>query len=384
MRLRLAALRSSGDSTLDELERSFREAGLAAGFSEEPVQADVAAVLVLTGGTERSIVEIAKDARAALIFYHGSFNSLAAASEAAALLREEGTQAWLYDVSEARSTLRQAAGAAAAVDGLRGLTITSFGGASEWLVYSDGSGDLLGARVSVTPIDELVKGSAASGPEAFRGKEPTLEGVDRADLDKAMSLLGAMRRLSAGPLTVRCFDLLRLYGVTPCLPLAILNSEGLPAGCEGDVPSLLTMIVLSTIAGRPAWMGNVTPGPRPGTLGIAHCTFPLSEASSYVVTTHFETGRPLAVRAEVREDGRATLAKYDPRTRTMRAIRGEVERGRQFTRACRTQVLFRVSDNAVRLSLTRPLGAHYAVVFDDVMPGLRVFSALEGIQLEEA
>jgi hypothetical protein len=30
------------------------------------------------------------------------------------------------------------------------------------------------------------------------------------------------------------------------------------------------------------------------------------------------------------------------------------------------------------------MGAHYAVVFDDVVPGLRAFASLEGLRLEEA
>ncbi len=385
MKLRASVARAQGSSEdIDEVERQFRLSAASAGFSEAEGTADVAAVLVLTGGTERDVLRFSEGARVVLLFYHSSYNSFAAASEAAALLGSLGASVWLYDWTESSRVLRQAARAADSLTGLRGLTITSFGGPSEWLVYSDGSGDLLGARVNVVPLEDLVRDAKASPAESYPLSPTGLEGVSEGDVQKALSLLAAMRRLSKGPLTVRCFDLLRAYGVTPCLPLAILNSLGTPAGCEGDVPSLLTMYILSSISGRAAWMGNVTPGPEPGTIGIAHCTFPLSETPSYSLVTHFETGKPLAVRAEVKEGQVATIAKYDARTRTLRSISARVRLGTTFTRACRTQVAFSVSEDALRLFLSKPMGAHYAVVFDDVRPGLRVFSGLAGVKLEEA
>lgn len=385
MTLGFSVVRSSApEDSLLQLEYEFRHFAQEAGF-REVTGAEVSAVLVTTGGTERSIVEFAGGSKVALLFYHDSSNSLAAASEAAALLAERGTRVWLHHVSEARDVLRQAANATRAYSSLRGLQITSFGGPSEWLVYSDGKGDLLGATVRVVPLDRLVREAGSAAPEELDVRPVAAEGVDEADVRKALALLTAMKRIAGdGPLTVRCFDLLRLYGVTPCLPLALLNSRGLVAGCEGDVPSLLTMYIVSSISGRPAWMGNVTPGPEPGTIGLAHCTFPISEALNYSLTTHFESGKPLAVKAEVPEGRRATLAKYDPRTRTLRAIRATVRSGRQFTRACRTQAVFSVSQEAVRLTLSRPMGAHYVAVLDDIVPGLRVFSALAGINLEEA
>jgi len=383
LRLRHAAVRSSGSPVLDEMEAEFRRAAEAAGFSAEPGPVDLAAVLVLTGGTERKILEASQGAKLVLLFYHDSYNSLAAASEAASLLQASGVGVQLYDFGSARQVLAQAARAAEAVEELKGVKITSFGGPSEWLVYSTGEGDLLGASVEVVPLEDLAKEAEGAEPEQMPGQPSRLEGVSGEQVERALRLASAMRRLSEGPLTVRCFDLLRIYGVTPCLALAALNSKGLIAGCEGDVPSLLTMYILSKLSGRPAWMGNVTPGPA-GTLAIAHCTFPLSEASSFELTTHFETDRPVGVRAYVREGLRATLAKYDPRNRTLRAIRAEVALGRPFTRACRTQVAFRVSERALELTLSRPMGAHYAVVFDDVVPGLRAFASLEGLRLEEA
>ena len=44
---------------------------------------------------------------------------------------------------------------------------------------------------------------------------------------------------------------------TMCLPIALLNEEGMPAGCEGDVNSTLAMYLLSQLSGAPAHFGEM-------------------------------------------------------------------------------------------------------------------------------
>ena len=44
---------------------------------------------------------------------------------------------------------------------------------------------------------------------------------------------------------------------TACLPLALLNGEGFPAGCEGDMNSTIAMLLLSELSGRPTHFGEM-------------------------------------------------------------------------------------------------------------------------------
>jgi len=44
--------------------------------------------------------------------------------------------------------------------------------------------------------------------------------------------------------TLRCFDLLSTVKNTGCIALSKLNDEGIPASCEGDIPTLLTMMIV--------------------------------------------------------------------------------------------------------------------------------------------
>lgn len=44
---------------------------------------------------------------------------------------------------------------------------------------------------------------------------------------------------------------------TMCLPIALLNQEGMPTGCEGDVNSTLAMYLLSQLSGAPVHFGEM-------------------------------------------------------------------------------------------------------------------------------
>lgn len=44
---------------------------------------------------------------------------------------------------------------------------------------------------------------------------------------------------------------------TACLPLALLNNERFPAGCEGDLNSTITMLLLSELSGQPTHFGEM-------------------------------------------------------------------------------------------------------------------------------
>lgn len=71
-------------------------------------------------------------------------------------------------------------------------------------------------------------------------------------------MYGALKRLikkyDLNAVTVRCFDLLKAVHTTGCLALAILNAEGIPAACEGDQKSLISMVILNALTGGSGFM----------------------------------------------------------------------------------------------------------------------------------
>jgi L-fucose isomerase-like protein len=61
----------------------------------------------------------------------------------------------------------------------------------------------------------------------------------------------------------------------PCLGFARLRDNGIPAACEGDMDSLLTMLLFQYMIDRPGFQGNATFDTSRNALWTAHCTAPL-------------------------------------------------------------------------------------------------------------
>ena len=94
--------------------------------------------------------------------------------------------------------------------------------------------------------------------------------------------------------TIRCFDIVKTCGTTSCLALALLNDEGIVAGCEGDMQTLLTMLLAKRICGEVAFMANPSQLTDNSSM-LAHCTIPLSMCDETIVRSHFESGIGVAI-----------------------------------------------------------------------------------------
>ncbi len=59
---------------------------------------------------------------------------------------------------------------------------------------------------------------------------------------------------------------------TMCIPIAWLNEEGIPTGCEGDVNSTLNMFILSQLSSDPVHFGEMLAlDERDNTIVTSHC-----------------------------------------------------------------------------------------------------------------
>lgn len=161
-------------------------------------------------------------------------------------------------------------------------------------------------------------------------------------------------------LTIRCFDLLTTVYNTGCWALAKLNSEGIPAACEGDVPTLLTMMVAKRITGCPGFQAN--PARLQGSqMLFAHCTLPLSMCETYSLTTHFESGIGVAIHGEL-PLGDYTLMKINGDGTRIFAEDVRLVRNQFEPNLCRTQVWLEVSEQTKQYFLTNPIANHHMIV----------------------
>jgi L-fucose isomerase-like protein len=300
--------------------------------------------------------------------------------EILSFLRQQGREGEILHGSAAYIAERIAAlsRAARARRRLQGSRAGVIGRPSDWLIASDPDReavrDRLGIELVDIPMEELVTEirlglcEAPSGVPLKGVRHSVNPKVTQKTFDGALDIYGAVKRLidryDLSAVTVRCFDLLSAVGNTGCLALALLNSEGVPAGCEGDIPTMLTMCVANALFDVPGFMANPSRmDPSTGEMVFAHCTVPFSMLRDYSYDTHFESGIGVAVKGELPE-GPMTLFKMSPGLDRCFAAEAGLIKNLSEKHLCRTQVLLRLDDRTLCRDyfLKDPIGNHHVIV----------------------
>ena len=255
---------------------------------------------------------------------------------------------------------------------LAGMRLGVVGHPSDWLISSDVDYEwartVLGVELIDIPIDELValygKG-CYSAPSGLRPlNEPKYgKSITEADFQKAVNVYGALKEIAKkynlNGLTLRCFDLLTSIGTTGCLALSLLNSEGLIATCEGDIPAMLSMAVSLAVAGNSGFQVNLS-RIRDDRFLFAHCTVPLNIVGNYCYDTHFESGIGVAIHGEF-TPGPATIFKIGAKLDRYIAEDVDLEANEYGDNLCRTQVIIK-SHNLADYMLRKSLGNHHIII----------------------
>ncbi|WP_148208655.1 hypothetical protein [Archaeoglobus profundus] len=274
-------------------------------------------VVVASGGTERKILEAVNEP--VVVWALPYYNSLPAVLEAYAV---KEFRFFYSDIDEkALEKIKIYERVFNAIKRLRGIRLGIVGGVSDWIV-TDGNW--------VRNLLEVVE----IGLEDVRVEG---EGVERA-YSVYNSLREIIERYELDALTIKCFDLLE-KDTTACLALHLLNDE-IPAGCEGDLEAVFTMIVLRLLTNQPCWMANINRIGR--TAVLSHCTVPKSMCEYVKLTTHMESGKGVGIEGVLRK-GIVTIARF----RGKRALiaRGRILRGNLGDETlCRTQVEVETGD----------------------------------------
>ena len=131
---------------------------------------------------------------------------------------------------------------------------------------------------------------------------------------------------------VRCWPEMRnQHKLTPCAAHALMSQDGIPNGCEVDLPALITTYILNRLAGTPAFNFDITALlAREGAIQFAHCGAAAPELAevpgSVQLRVHMRTGTGATVEFPFKQ-GVVTLAKLlRPRNGALRlfAARGQV------------------------------------------------------------
>ena len=226
-------------------------------------------------------------------------------------------------------------------------------------------------------MDELVEEIGRGGyPDSPACRELLAQDFDREQVEQALGIYGAFCRLTEknrlSGISVRCFDLLTLVKNTGCLGLALLNAEGIYAGCEGDLPTLVSMAILGKVSRRPVFQCNPSRVDRAGNdIVFAHCTLPLNMPVRYTLDTHFESGIGVAIAGEL-PLGKATVFKAGADRSRYFLASGEIVEVLHEDNLCRTQIRLHC-DVPVEEFLNSRVGNHYLICMGDHTESIRAF-----------
>lgn len=266
-------------------------------------------VLVGSGGVEEMVkANINRLPPYVVLIADGLKNSLAASLEILSWMRLEGRNGRVLHgpVDFIMQGIDDYASAHEAVSRLQGKRVGVIGKPSGWLIASNVDYATMHERWGIemvdVPLDEVVKGYEAIGNDEvqditddFICKAVDVKEPSRDEVVKAMRLYRSVKaiveRYRLNAFTLNCFDLIPTTHTTGCVALALLNQEGIPAGCEGDEQTLLTMLAVQAATGEMTFMANPSKILDNATheMVFAHCTIAPAMTDRYIVRDHYES-----------------------------------------------------------------------------------------------
>ena len=331
---------------------------------------------VRTGGTEGIFRQLlptlqSQSARPFYLLTSGKSNSLAASMEILSFLNQHGISGEIIhgNASYLRKRILLLERAGKAIQQLQGCRLGIIGEPSDWLISSDADKrkvkELLGIDLIDIPIQELLD-TIATMPMSDAEEQAPTEAI-RKSLPGAHRIYLALKSMiehhCLNGFTLRCFDLLTSVNNTGCLALARLNTEGLVAGCEGDIPAMLSMMIARAAIGVSGFQANpANIDPETGEMLFAHCTIPLNIVERYELDSHFESGIGVGIRGYMKE-GPVTIFKVAGDLSRCFIEEGELVRNQSKPDLCRTQQVIHLSaPGLTSYFLTNPIGNHHIIL----------------------
>ena len=333
-------------------------------------------IYVRTGGTEgifrRLLPQLQQQSsRPFYLLTSGKSNSLAASMEILSYLLQNGYKGEIIhgtaDYISARIRLLTKVGAAK--EQMSNCRLGIVGQPSDWLISSHANEAMvkekLGIELIFVPMQELmdiIKVTPEEGislPTSSPAIQQALPGAEQ--IYQSLKTLVSQNNLQG--FTLRCFDLLTAVHNTGCLALAKLNAEGIVAGCEGDVPTMLSMAIIKALTGFSGFQANPSRiNPETGEMLFAHCTIPLNMVERYEFDTHFESGIGVGIRGYMQE-GPVTVFKVSGDLSRHFIAEGTLVRNQAEADLCRTQQVIVLNDKSqTNYFLREPIGNHHVIV----------------------
>ncbi len=274
-----------------------------------------------------------------------------------------------------------------------------------WEITSDlaVAEDKLGVQFKVIATDDLLtRTHNLTDPAKRRAKQLTdhlmTNAVQRAqgatinetEMQKATELYVAMKRYvddaDATAVTIVCGPWIHEPNYpTPCIALMLLQEEGVPAACQGDLDALLTMVLFKRAAGVMSCMGNNFE--VAGALGVGHCVLPRNLCDPTAALQPYYLGdyhgrKPSPTIHTTLPPGHVvTIARLTRNLETLILSRGTLVESLDLRDRCRNTLVIHVDAPARVLGALKGLQQHLVVACGDHTKALTTHAQSAGIRV---
>ncbi len=353
------------------LKESLSNLGIATASREE---ADILIYYIKSGGTENIFKSRFKPQAINLLLTTDMHNSLPAALEIHSYLTNEGlnTEILHGNPELIAKRIQFFTNLVVAKNVIANEKVGVIGQPSDWLIASNVDyekvREIFGIELIDIPLEEFYKIWEEFEDLSTSTSYDSEEIVASYDINKVKeanriykTLKVIINKYGLTSLTLRCFDLVNNNCGTGCLALSYLNSENIISGCEGDIPAVISMVIMNRLTNQPVFMANPSRiDLAKNSVLFAHCTLPWNLAERKELDTHFETGLGIGVRGYI-ETGDITVFKLNNQSNEYFVSEGELVHSGNEDVLCRTQITT-ILDKDVDYFLQNPLGNHHLII----------------------
>lgn len=323
-------------------------------------------ICFLSGGSEMHAIEYLHHGEMTLLLAGQGVNAWAAATEVKAYAGQNGLSARLVSADETQleAVLIEYATAKTALLKIKSQRLGLIGEVSDWLIASSPTTQMMHEKFGIELVqlnyNELPDYLSFPADVQFARVFADLKSqqAELASISSFLKHIIAKHRLHA--ITIQCFKMVVEKKVTACLPVALINLNGIPAGCEGDLVSIVSIMLINTLVGEMPWMANLG-AVNENTIFLSHCTLPLQLASSFEIDTHYETNISSSIRGIINMTD-ITIFRMNSKLDLAFVAQGKAISQPRMPHACRTQLEVEIDPaDAVKLK-NMPLGNHHIVI----------------------
>ena len=375
-----ASFKKEGDDFLNEINNELFDKEYE--LVENDDSALYSLIFIETGGSEQKFIKIEKDLPRPIILISDCLNnSLPACFEIKSFLANNKEDCILLfgkekDIASAIVEISKIELAKRYIDN---CNLGVIGKPSDWLIASLVDYEEVKRIFNINLIDITSKELQLEVSKGLLEKIPNIDkfkklASDQEVLQGALEIYSGLKRIIENyklkGFTLRCFDLIEKYQNTACLALAMLNDEGYIAGCEGDVPSMISMLIVKAASNKPSFQANpsrITFGNNAGEdneVLFAHCTIPMSMCTNVEFMTHFESGLGIGIRGKLNL-GEITIFKLSRDLKNYLLISGEIKDNPTLSNYCRTQISVILQDEDLYPLINKSFGNHVIISYGD-------------------